>query len=727
MTDDQNPQNLTSPDPPAPDDRAPDDMRTEQAFRDAFATHAGDVNSEGITIPTRTGPRLHWLAVAAAVIVVAMIGALAIRQFSLNEVADGPTSLVSTPPPATATGPQLGSLPAPEPGFQWVSSRDVAVQVPGTWGFANAPQFTNLCSLEGKPQEEPYYSTFTGVVPMVAIACPGTLTRERDVMHLRLVRGNTSDPFPEWYRVKEVSGIQVAVAVPSGSAEDEALAEKILASATTFTADQAGCTPRSPIDRLPWVRPAPASDIEVLSDVSSISVCQYERPVTAAEDQRPGPRLVASAVIPAAQVQGLLQAIRSAPATDPAEVARCAATQPHDDGVVLRLQTSSGAREMYVYVDDCHGGIDDGTTVRTPVADWCGPATRTKPVGVVQMSSRVDVACSTPSASPTPTSPAPSITPSQQPSPTSPPAALSGLPAPMDGFQWVSSRDVAVQVPAEWNYATAPGGDWCGGAKNRFPSVPYYSSFTGSLARMAIGCPGLLPREQDVMHLALSSPYGDPVDHQAWHRTRDMGNVLVTVAVPSGLAADEALADKILATARTFIRDHVGCAPRSPIDLWAWTRPSEKFDVTDVGQIDSLSLCQYQKSPESAADTVPGPRLIASQRLTGDAARAMLSAIQQSPVGGGPNLPDSCLAEYHDTSAIVVRLATAQGVRELYATVGNCRNNGIDDGTNLRAVTPGWCSPLFTKPLLWSSMSGAVASLCDPAGQVPGATPSPTR
>lgn len=428
MTDDQNPQNLTPPDPPAPDDRAPDDMRTERAFRDAFATHADDVNSEGVTIPTRTAPRLHWLAVAAAVIVVAMIGALAIRQFSSYDVA------------ATDSSPST---------------------TPSTLGSPSAP-------------------------------------------------------------------------VPS---------------------------------------PTP-----------------------------------------------------------------------------------------------------------TPV-----PPT------------------------------APSLKPSQAP----PSTVLSGLPAPMDGFQWVSSRDVAVQVPAEWDYATAPGGD-C-------PSVPYYSSFTGSLARMAIGCPGPLPREQDVMHLALSSPYGDPVDHQAWHRTRDMGNVLVTVAVPSGLAADEALADKILATARTFIRDHVGCAPRSPIDLWAWTRPSEKFDVTAVGQIDSLSLCQYQKSPESAADSVPGPRLIASQRLTGDAARAMLSAIQQSPVGGGPNLPDSCLAEYHDTSAIVVRLATAQGVRELYATVGNCRNNGIDDGTNLRAVTPGWCSPLFTKPLLWSSMSGAVASLCDPAGQVPGATPSPTR
>ena len=691
MTDEQTPEG------PYPADD-PTARRAEQAFRDALAEHADDVDADDLRIPIGSRPSLRWLAVAAAVIVVALIGSLAIRQFTFKDVADDPA-------------PNLGALPAPERGFQWVSSRDVAVQVPSEWRYAMAPALTNLCGVTEKPQKQPYYSTFTGDIPTLAIACPGTLTRDLDVMHLRLVHGEPSEQFPDWYRVRQKNGLQVAVAVPSGTADDEALAGKILASATTFTTDQAGCTPRSPIDRLPWVRPAPPFDVSAVTDVQSVSLCQYERPATA-EDRRTVPRLIASTAIPPAEVPRLLQALRSAPAVAPAEVARCSSTQARGDGVVLRIQTGSGPREMYAYFEEC-GGIDDGTTVRKPVAGWCGPVSHNGPVMVTQMSSEVGEACIAP----------PSSSPSTSPT-------ISGLPAPEPGFQWVSSRDVAVQVPTSWAYGVAPGSDWCGGNQDRFPTAPYYDSFTGDRIRLLIGCPGPLPQSSDVTHLELNRVVeGSTPTPSAWHRTRRMGEVVVTVSVPSGSTQDEALAAKILASARPFTVDQFGCAPYSPISKWLWSRPGAPFDVTTVGAVESISLCQYQKSATSLDDAKgPAVRLLASQRLTGEAAQNLLTAIQKAPAGGGPDAPETCLAEYHDTNAILVRLWTPDGPRDLYANVGNCRNNGIDDGPTLRAVTRDWCPAAFPKPLQWESMSGNVAPLCTAAGQeVPTPTAAPTK
>lgn len=677
MTDEQ------SADDPTPGDD-PTARRAEQAFRDALSEHADDVDADDLRIPIGSRPRLRWLAVAAALIVVALIGSLAIRQFTFKDVADDPA-------------PNLGALPAPERGFQWVSSRDVAVQVPREWGHAVAPAFTNLCGVTRKPQERPYYSTFTGAVATLAIACPGTLTRDLDVMHLRLVHGEPSEQFPDWYRVRQKNGLQVAVAVPSGTAEDEALARKILASATTFTTDQAGCTPRSPIDRLPWVRPTPAFDITSVTDVQSVSLCQYERPSTEQEDNLQVPRLVASAVIPPDGIAGLLQALRSAPAVEPAKVARCSSTQARGDGVVLRIRTTSGEHEMYAYFEGC-GGIDDGTTVRKPVAGWCGPVFSNNAVKVMQMSSEVGEACN----------PAPAVTPS---------TSSSGLPTPEDGFQWVSSRDVAVQVPTSWAYGVAPGSDWCAGDQGRFPTAPYYDSFTGDRIRLAIGCPGPLPRSSDVMHLELGRPVeGSTPTPVAWHRTRRLGEVVVTVSVPSGSTQDEALATKILASVRPFTLDQFGCAPYSPISKWPWSRPGAPFDVTTVGAVDSISLCQYQKSATSPDDAKgPAARLLASQRLTGEAAQNLLAAIRKAPAGGGPDAPETCLADQHDTNAILVRLWTSDGPRDMYANVGNCRNNGIDDGTTMRAVTRDWCPAVFAQPLQWDSMSGNVAPLCRPS------------
>ncbi|MGD8214114.1 hypothetical protein [Aestuariimicrobium sp. Y1814] len=303
-----------------------------------------------------------------------------------------------------------------------------------------------------------------------------------------------------------------------------------------------------------------------------------------------------------------------------------------------------------------------------------------------------------------------------------PPEVGSGLPEPEPGFQWVSSRDVAVQVPTEWGYRGAPGPDWCAGTQDHYPTSPYYDSFTGDRVILSIGCPGPFPRNQDVMHLSMYDATTGAPELPEWHQTRRLGNVVVSVSVPSGTPDDEALAQQVLASATAFTIDQAGCAPNSPIEKWDWVSPTDSFDLGTIDQVSAISLCQYEKSQLPEAEAVPGPRLVVSRQLVDQDARQLLLALKQAPIGGGPNDPENCSEDYHDAQAIVVRLWTQQGVRDAFAHVGNCRHNGIDDGTNVRTVTREWCLPLFTRPVQWTSMSGSVAGLCSPADQVPSPT-----
>ena len=311
---------------------------------------------------------------------------------------------------------------------------------------------------------------------------------------------------------------------------------------------------------------------------------------------------------------------------------------------------------------------------------------------------------------------------------------ISGLPGPPAGFQWVSSRDVAIQVPVQWAFGRAPTSDWCAatGSTPGATRPPYYDSYTGMRAVLAIGCPGPLPQDRDVLHLQLDAAMaGDGFGElPAWYRTRQVGNVRVAVAVPSGSAEDEALAQTILGSARTFTTDQAGCTPNSPIERWAWARPTSVFDVTDVTAVTAVSLCQSEKSETEVEDGRTGPRLVASRLLAGEAAQQLLTAVQQAPAGSGPNDPASCLESHHSASAFVLRLHAAGTTRDLFAHVGNCRNNAVDDGTTPRAVTKAWCAVLREPPLAIDSMSGVVGDVCldNPSPKTdPPATSTPSR
>lgn len=211
-------------------------------------------NPEGNGVPSSAPspapPRWRWVAVAAAVLAVVLITVLAINQVDSDEVTAPGTNSSS----ADSTTPG-GGLPAPADGFRWVSSRDVAVQVPVEWGFMLAPPFT-------------------GSLPSTLIGCDG-LRQSDDVLHLQLLWDHGLDQVPSWHHDRQLGNTIVTVAVPSGSAEDQALAETIVASAISVSEDQNACAATSPVQQWAWQRPTKAFDVASLTGLESVSLRQY--------------------------------------------------------------------------------------------------------------------------------------------------------------------------------------------------------------------------------------------------------------------------------------------------------------------------------------------------------------------------------------------------------------------------------------------------------------------
>ena len=74
------------------------------------------------------------------------------------------------------------------------------------------------------------------------------------------------------------------------------------------------------------------------------------------------------------------------------------------------------------------------------------------------------------------------------------------------GFRWESYRDVMVQVPDSWAYASAPQTDHC--TARELPSEPYVDLNRGGAPVAAILCPDLRD-DQQAMHLSFTPADGD--------------------------------------------------------------------------------------------------------------------------------------------------------------------------------------------------------------------------
>ena len=300
------------------------------------------------------------------------------------------------------------------------------------------------------------------------------------------------------------------------------------------------------------------------------------------------------------------------------------------------------------------------------------------------------------------------------------------LPPPDPGWRYVSWRDVVVQVPESWDYGVAPGPDWCafdqGGDDPPFPTTPYVADTNPYMATLSIGCPtpdgprdvaGIwVPERYWAPHLWVEVPDLPGLTRDGAHDlgngwtilVRQVGTTSVTVLSDAAHLAD---AQRIVDSARVVETDHNGCDVRSPAQAEEFVRPEPAFDVTTVSGVDSISVCQYDRHSGEGA-----PGLMGSRLLTGAAADEELAAIQQAPIGGGPDTPETCADDMYGDTAVVLRLHDGDATYDVHAYYDWCFGNGFDDGTNLRELTTAACEPLWEPPVTFVSGSSAPFRRC---------------
>ncbi|OAA29655.1 hypothetical protein UG55_1001160 [Frankia sp. EI5c] len=284
--------------------------------------------------------------------------------------------------------------------------------------------------------------------------------------------------------------------------------------------------------------------------------------------------------------------------------------------------------------------------------------------------------------------------------PDSPAPAARGASEP--GWRSESFRDLVVDVPAAWEPAPAPGGDWCAavqGGRRAFPDRPYVDSRGPRRFEMMIACPhpgegpdlhgGGVPREHWSPHVWFApTPAAEGAEEvgdgrasaHGWTRlVRTVGSAKVFVLTDDAHLGE---AERIIASARRAEVDHHGCAASSPIQAGGFVRPPAPFDVARLDAVDTVAVCHYELPGPGG-----GPGLLASRELGGTEATALLAAIRAAPAGGGPDTPDTCAKDRWGDTGIVLRLSAGGSVHEAYVYYDWCFNNGVDDGTTRRALT----------------------------------------
>lgn len=301
--------------------------------------------------------------------------------------------------------------------------------------------------------------------------------------------------------------------------------------------------------------------------------------------------------------------------------------------------------------------------------------------------------------------------------------AVGTLPAADAGWRWVSWRNVAVQVPEDWADGNEPGPDWCAstGAEPELPPAPYVSRNDSAGMTLSIGCPapedgrpaifGDAPQNRWAPHLtfaptgAAEAPRDGVTEFDGW---RVEATTLDTVQLRLWTDADTAdLGELILTSARTFTTDDDGCDVTSPVEATEFVRPRPAFDVQQVDEVDSISVCQYDRHVGAGAVA-----LMASRRLTGGAASRLLAGIKDASTGGGPDYPDQCVHDAYGDHAIALRLHHDGTTDDAYVYYDWCFGNGIDDGTTRYELTADNCAPLFGDELIAWQYQSALRHRC---------------
>lgn len=308
-------------------------------------------------------------------------------------------------------------------------------------------------------------------------------------------------------------------------------------------------------------------------------------------------------------------------------------------------------------------------------------------------------------------------------------------------WRWVSYRDVEVKAPAAWNFdyeavrpdcidRRAPHDDqW---AKD-VPRAPYVMVGVPSRVIPSIGCfarpePGDPDPAFGDLPFALWQPfvkldearpdldYPDRVDGQwqyrDWRLTRTtVDRVQITVLASPD---DPSVGGRVLDSVRRVEITSLGCEPGSPVQAQRFAEPSGA-PVPPAAEVSSVAVCEYSRMQGHAG-------LEGSRRISGEAARELVEAINTAPSGGGPDDPENCVDDMYGDRAIALRFfatseSTGAPLAEAYVYYDWCFGNGIVDAHGKRHLTRADCAPLFAAPPIsfWSGQ-GQVVAVCGPLG-----------
>ncbi len=298
-----------------------------------------------------------------------------------------------------------------------------------------------------------------------------------------------------------------------------------------------------------------------------------------------------------------------------------------------------------------------------------------------------------------------------------PPSAAPSDPAPA-GWRTEHFRDISFQVPAGWGYAVPPQSDWCADDPEGEPRPDQrrpYVWLRMDIPVRSIGCPEPRPDSLITEHVEAIAP-GPAEDYapgatrngEWWVVSRFVGSAILVVT-----SKDRALADRILDSAQVA-DESAPCPAASPVAGPVGTRPATATPLDEVSSVDWIAVCQYEPVLDQVDVTLPRLRAVSVRQ--GTAAEDLVEQLRSSPV-----LETSCdpaPVDGRPDLAILVRIATSDGVREVHVAATGCPSGesgmagGIDDGTAVRVLTRPACQDLLLPPLLLLSASGEVGTNC---------------
>ncbi|HTW17325.1 MAG TPA: hypothetical protein VMF51_19515 [Nocardioides sp.] len=363
--------------------------RAEQAFRDAFAQHADDLVTPGLSAVRR---RRRWPVVAAAVAVLALVGGVGIVA-ALRE--DPVTRPANEPAPAPE---KADVLPAAPDGWRWATWRDLAVQVPASWRDGGEPKGDWCADRPSLPVSHagPYVSRGNSTVTL-AIGCGPEEEPAPEVFgpaplrlmqpHLTLTEAGEMPDGDTSHRgwvasLHTVGGVQLRLYLDDTDPASARIARRVHASTRTFSTDDHGCDVTSPVQAEAPVRPAEAFDVATVARVDSISVCQYDR-----LRGLDAPALMGSRRVEGSEADALLAAIQAAPLGGGPDRRSCPEDAYGDDALAVRLHHDGTTDDLHMYYDSCRdNGYDDGTSRRELTAGNCSALFDGPVVALVYMS-----------------------------------------------------------------------------------------------------------------------------------------------------------------------------------------------------------------------------------------------------------------------------------------------------------------------------------------------------